>query len=111
MKDQHSRINSSQKTLRFMCYNLNKRIIVAATTKKQYFDSDHILRICYIVCTIITAIGILCGNLPLGLLLLILIKDPIWRETKKVIKKYEPFLDIDCQRYKKVILETIKEKL
>jgi len=51
---------------------------VAATTKKQYFDSDHILRICYIVCTIITAIGILCGNLPLSLLLLILIKDPIW---------------------------------
>ncbi|MAH60735.1 MAG: hypothetical protein CMF42_00315 [Legionellales bacterium] len=51
---------------------------MAATTKKQYFDSDHILRICYIVCTIITAIGILCGNLPLGLLLLILIKDPIW---------------------------------
>ena len=39
------------------------------------------------------------------------IKDPIWKETKKVIKKYEPFLDIDCQRYKKVILETIKEKL
>ena len=39
------------------------------------------------------------------------IKDPIWRETKKVIKKYDPFLDIDCQRYKKVILETIKEKL
>ena len=27
------------------------------------------------------------------------------------IKNYEPFLDIDCQRYKKVILETIKEKL
>ena len=39
------------------------------------------------------------------------ITDPIWKETKKVIKKYEPFLDIDCQRYKKVILETIKEKL
>lgn len=39
------------------------------------------------------------------------IKDPIWKDTKKVIKKYEPFLDIDCQRYKKIILETINKKL
>ena len=29
----------------------------------------------------------------------------------KRIKKYQPFLDIDCQKYKTVILETIKVKL
>ena len=39
------------------------------------------------------------------------IKDPIWNDTKKRIKKYQPFLDIDCQKYKTVILETIKVKL
>ena len=39
------------------------------------------------------------------------IKDPIWKDTKKRIKKYEPFLDIDCRKYKTVILETIKVKL
>ena len=38
-------------------------------------------------------------------------KDPIWKDTKKKIKKYQPFLDIDCKKYKTVILETIKVKL
>lgn len=37
--------------------------------------------------------------------------DPVWRETRLKIVKYIPFLDIECSRYKKVILETIRRKL
>lgn len=39
------------------------------------------------------------------------ISDPVWLETRSKITKYIPFLSIDCNRYKKVILETIKSKL
>jgi len=37
--------------------------------------------------------------------------DPVWEETKLKIVKYIPFLNIDCNRYKKVILKTITNKL
>ena len=37
--------------------------------------------------------------------------DPIWKDTKLKIEKYQPFLDIDCKKYKQIILKTIEEKL
>jgi|TARA_B100000085_G_scaffold80512_1_gene72589 hypothetical protein len=37
--------------------------------------------------------------------------DPMWKETKMRIKKYEPFLSIDCKKYKSVILDAIRLKL
>ena len=37
--------------------------------------------------------------------------DPMWKDTKIKILKYQPFLQIDCKKYKKIILETIREKL
>lgn len=37
--------------------------------------------------------------------------DPMWQETKMKILKYKPFLDIDCKRYKSIVLETIRTKL
>lgn len=37
--------------------------------------------------------------------------DPMWKDTKLKITKYQPFLTIDCKKYKKIILETIKAKL
>lgn len=37
--------------------------------------------------------------------------DPIWSETKYTIIKYLPFMNIDCKKYKKVILETVQRKL
>ena len=37
--------------------------------------------------------------------------DPVWTETRLKIIKYIPFLDIECSRYRKVILETINRKL
>ena len=36
--------------------------------------------------------------------------DPMWKETKTLIKKYEPFLSINCKKYKGVMLETIRLK-
>ena len=39
------------------------------------------------------------------------ITDPVWVETRLKIIKYIPFLDIECSRYRKVILETINRKL
>ena len=35
----------------------------------------------------------------------------MWKETRMRIKKYQPFLSIDCKKYKSVILETIRLKL
>ena len=37
--------------------------------------------------------------------------DPMWKETRTLIKKYEPFLSINCKKYKGVMLETIRLKL
>lgn len=37
--------------------------------------------------------------------------DPMWKDTKLKVQKYQPFLQIDCKKYKKIILETIREKL
>lgn len=39
------------------------------------------------------------------------LSDPIWTETRNVVVKYQPFLNIDCKKYKKVILETVQKKL
>jgi hypothetical protein len=37
--------------------------------------------------------------------------DPMWKDTKLKVQKYQPFLRIDCKKYKKIILDTIREKL
>ena len=37
--------------------------------------------------------------------------DPIWKEIRMKVIKYQPFLRLNCQEYKSVILNTIKEKL
>lgn len=37
--------------------------------------------------------------------------DPIWKDTRLKILKYQPFLNIDCRKYKSVILDTIRTKL
>ena len=37
--------------------------------------------------------------------------DPIWKEVRTKTLKYKPFLTIDCQTYKRVLLETIRTKL
>lgn len=37
--------------------------------------------------------------------------DPVWQDTSMRIVKYAPFLNIDCKKYKKVVLETMQRKL
>jgi len=37
--------------------------------------------------------------------------DPIWKDIKNRVLKYKPFLYIDCQKYKEVILTVIRTKL
>lgn len=39
------------------------------------------------------------------------LKDPIWKETKKRIVKYKPFLKVDCTKYRAEILTVIRTKL
>jgi hypothetical protein len=39
------------------------------------------------------------------------LKDPIWKETKKRIVKYKPFLRVDCTKYRAEILTVIRTKL
>ena len=39
------------------------------------------------------------------------LKDPIWKETKRQIVKYKPFVKSDCTRYKSEILTVIRTKL
>lgn len=39
------------------------------------------------------------------------LSDPMWKDTKFKITKYQPFLDIDCKKYKRIILETVRAKL
>ena len=37
--------------------------------------------------------------------------DPIWKEVRMKIIKYQPFISLDCNVYKETILDTIKEKV
>jgi len=37
--------------------------------------------------------------------------DPIWMDTRMKVIKYKPFLKLNCQEYKSIILDTIKTKL
>ena len=39
------------------------------------------------------------------------LSDPIWKQTRNQIVKYRPFVNIDCTKYKSVILDTIRRKL
>ena len=39
------------------------------------------------------------------------LSDPIWKEIRTRVTKYKPFLYIDCQKYKEVILTVIRTKL
>ena len=39
------------------------------------------------------------------------LSDPIWKEIRRRVLKYKPFLDIDCSKYKQVILTVIRTKL
>lgn len=39
------------------------------------------------------------------------LSDPIWKQTRNQILKYRPFIDIDCKKYKGVILDTIRSKV
>ena len=39
------------------------------------------------------------------------LSDPIWKEIRTRVTKYKPFLYIDCQKYKDVILTVIRTKL
>ncbi|AGN33708.1 hypothetical protein SWYG_00199 [Synechococcus phage S-IOM18] len=39
------------------------------------------------------------------------LSDPIWKDVKRRVLKYEPFVNIDCQEYKGVILTVIRTKL
>ena len=37
--------------------------------------------------------------------------DPIWKEVRMKIIKYQPFISLDCNVYKETILDTIKDKV
>jgi hypothetical protein len=37
--------------------------------------------------------------------------DPIWHQVRTQVIKYAPFLQIDCKKYKSIILKTIQEKV
>ena len=37
--------------------------------------------------------------------------DPIWDDTKMRIVKYQPFLQVDCKKYRGVVLDVINTKL
>ncbi|QJQ27830.1 loader of DNA helicase [Synechococcus phage S-H25] len=39
------------------------------------------------------------------------LSDPIWKQTRNQIVKYRPFVNIDCKKYRSVILDTIRRKL
>jgi hypothetical protein len=39
------------------------------------------------------------------------ISDPIWKDVKKRVIKYKPFIKVDCQEYKSEILTVIRTKL
>ncbi|AIX14394.1 loader of DNA helicase [Synechococcus phage ACG-2014a] len=39
------------------------------------------------------------------------LKDPIWKEIRRRVIKYKPFLLVDCEKYKSEILTVIRTKL
>ena len=39
------------------------------------------------------------------------LSDPIWKEIRNRVLSYKPFLDIDCTKYRGVILTVIRTKL
>jgi hypothetical protein len=39
------------------------------------------------------------------------LKDPIWKSIKTKVLNYKPFLNIDCSKYRQVILTVIRTKL
>lgn len=39
-----------------------------------------------------------------------MVDDPVWDEVSRKIKKYLPFLGIDTNKYKKIILESFKKQ-
>jgi hypothetical protein len=39
------------------------------------------------------------------------LSDPIWKEIRKRVLNYKPFLNIECSKYKQVILTVIRTKL
>jgi len=39
------------------------------------------------------------------------LSDPIWKQTRNSILKYRPFIEIDCKKYRGVILDTIRRKV
>ena len=39
------------------------------------------------------------------------LSDPIWKEVRRRVLNYKPFLNVDCSKYKQVILTVIRTKL
>ena len=39
------------------------------------------------------------------------LKDPVWKDIRRRIIKYQPFLHVNCDKYKQVILTVIRTKL
>lgn len=39
------------------------------------------------------------------------LKDPIWKETRRRVLKYQPFIKVDCSKYREEILAVIRTKL
>lgn len=39
------------------------------------------------------------------------LKDPIWKETRRRVLKYQPFIKVDCSKYRQEILSVIRTKL
>ena len=39
------------------------------------------------------------------------LKDPIWKETRRRVLKYQPFIKVDCSKYREEILSVIRTKL
>lgn len=37
--------------------------------------------------------------------------DPVWKDARQKVLKYKPFLNVDCKKYKSVILDTIRAKV
>lgn len=39
------------------------------------------------------------------------LRDPIWKDIKRKIQKYQPFVNVDCSQYRGEILTVIRTKL
>ena len=40
-----------------------------------------------------------------------ILTDPVWKQVRTQVIKYAPFLQIDCKKYKTIILKTVREKV